>query len=166
MEDVDYRRGDIDQALGRAAQITDMSDESMSEKFGRKTKNVKKPFKFSPEFEVEGYLHHRGHSFIHRFDPNSYLYITKAIDSFSAANGRPLHQRLAGIGTKLLIIAFTSDWLYPPYQSQQIVKAAKMAGIDTTYCELRSPYGHDAFLLEWEEQTYLYTHFLRKVSHG
>lgn len=66
MEDVDDRRGDIDQALGRAAQITDMSDESMSEKFGRKTKNVKKPFKFSPEFEVEGYPHHRGHSFIHR----------------------------------------------------------------------------------------------------
>jgi len=73
---------------------------------------------------------------------------------------------LEGVGTKLLIIAFSSDWLYPPYQAQQIVKACKMAGADATYCELRSNYGHDAFLVELDEQTYLYTHFLKKVCDG
>ncbi len=146
--------------------ITYMSDDSMNEKFGRRVKDKKQPFKFSPEFEVEGYLHYRGYNFINRFDPNSYLYITKAVDSFAAANGKPLHKLLEGVGTKLLIIAFSSDWLYPPYQSQQIVKACKMAGADATYCELTSHYGHDAFLVEFDEQTYLYTHFLKKVYDG
>ncbi|MBP1747764.1 MAG: homoserine O-acetyltransferase [Deltaproteobacteria bacterium] len=143
--------------------ITYMSDDSMNEKFGRRVKDKKNLFKFSPEFEVEGYLHYRGYNFINRFDPNSYLYITKAVDSFSLANGKPLHKLLEGVKTRLLIIAFSSDWLYPPYQSQQIVKACKMAGNNATYCELRSNYGHDAFLVEFEEQTYLYTHFLKKV---
>ena len=146
--------------------ITYMSDDSMSEKFGRRVKDTKQAFKFSPEFEVEGYLHYRGYNFIHRFDPNSYLYITKAVDSFAVANGKPLHKLLEGVGTKILIIAFSSDWLYPPYQSQQIVKACKMAGADATYCELKSNYGHDAFLVEFDEQTYLYTHFLKKVYDG
>lgn len=143
--------------------ITYMSDESMNEKFGRRMKDRKQPFKFSPEFEVAGYLHYRGYNFINRFDPNSYLYITKAIDCFSLANGKPLHKLLQGIRTRLLIVAFSSDWLYPPYQSQQIVRACKMAGSDATYCELRSNYGHDAFLVEFDEQTYLYKHFLKKV---
>ncbi|MHB8110041.1 MAG: homoserine O-acetyltransferase MetX [Syntrophorhabdaceae bacterium] len=146
--------------------ITYMSDDSMNEKFGRRVKDNRQPFKFSPEFEVEGYLHHRGYNFINRFDPNSYLYITKAVDSFAIANGKPLHRVLEGLEAKLLIIAFSSDWLYPPGQSQQIAKACKMAGIDATYCELRSRYGHDAFLVEHEEQTYLYTHFLERVYAG
>lgn len=95
-----------------------------------------------------------------------YLYITKAVDSFAVANGKPLHKSLEGVGTKFLIIAFSSDWLYPPYQAQLIVKACRMAGADATYCELRSNYGHDAFLVELDEQTYLYTHFLKKVCDG
>ncbi|MCX8023320.1 MAG: homoserine O-acetyltransferase [Syntrophorhabdaceae bacterium] len=144
--------------------ITYMSDESMNEKFGRRVKNEKKPFKFSPEFEVEGYLQYRGDNFIKRFDPNSYLYITKAIDYFDLSNGVGLHNLLKGIKTKFLIIAFKSDWLYPPYQSQEIARACKRAGVEAIYCELNSNYGHDAFLVEVDEQAHLITHFLNKVA--
>jgi homoserine O-acetyltransferase len=146
--------------------ITYMSDTSMSDKFGRRYRDGKEPFKFSPEFEVEGYLQYRGDNFIKRFDPNSYLYITKAIDYFTLTNGKPLHAALKGVNAHFLIIAFTSDWLYPAYQSQQIAKACKLAGINATYCELRSTYGHDAFLIEADEQTYLISHFLKKVARG
>lgn len=144
--------------------ITYMSDVSMSEKFGRKFKNIKQPFKFSPEFEVEGYLQYRGDSFIKRFDPNSYLYITKAIDYFDLANGTGLREVFKGITAPFLIIAFKSDWLYPAYQSQEIARACKLAGIDAIYCELNSKYGHDAFLLEVDEQAHLIKYFLKRVA--
>ena len=71
-----------------------------------------------------------------------------------------------GIDVKVLVIAFKSDWLYPAYQSQAIVKACKLAGLDVTYCEVDSTYGHDAFLLETKEETHLIKHFLEKVSRG
>jgi homoserine O-acetyltransferase len=67
---------------------------------------------------------------------------------------------------KVLVLAFKSDWLYPAYQSQEIVKACKLAGVDATYCEINSTYGHDAFLLETEEQTVLISHFLKTVQNG
>lgn len=144
--------------------ITYMSDVSMSEKFGRKFKNTKQPFKFSPEFEVEGYLQYRGDNFIKRFDPNSYLYITKAIDYFDLANGTGLREVFKGITAPFLIIAFKSDWLYPAYQSQEIARACKLAGIDAIYCELNSNYGHDAFLVEVDEQAHLIKYFLKRVA--
>jgi homoserine O-acetyltransferase len=144
--------------------ITYMSDVSMSEKFGRKFKNTKQPFKFSPEFEVEGYLQYRGDNFIKRFDPNSYLYITKAIDYFDLANGTGLREVFKGIAAPFLIIAFKSDWLYPAYQSQEIARACKLAGIDAIYCELNSNYGHDAFLVEVDEQAHLIKYFLQRVA--
>jgi len=146
--------------------ITYMSDVSMNEKFGRRFKNEKKPFKFSPEFEVERYLQYRGDNFISRFDPNSYLYTTKAIDYFDLANGNVLYAVLKGIRAPFLVISFKSDWLYPPYQSQEIARACKLAGIEATYCELNSNYGHDAFLVEVDEQTHMIRHFLKKVSHS
>lgn len=144
--------------------ITYMSDVSMSEKFGRKFKNTKQPFKFSPEFEVEGYLQYRGDNFIKRFDPNSYLYITKAIDYFDLSNGTGLREVFKGITAPFLIIAFKSDWLYPAYQSQEIARACKLAGIDAIYCELNSNYGHDAFLVEVDEQAHLIKYFLKRVA--
>ncbi|OPX96157.1 MAG: Homoserine O-acetyltransferase [Syntrophorhabdus sp. PtaB.Bin006] len=146
--------------------ITYMSDVSMGEKFGRKFKNTKQLLKFSPEFEVEGYLQYRGDNFIKRFDPNSYLYITKAIDYFDLANGKGLREVFRGIESPFLVIAFKSDWLYPAYQSQEIAKACKLAGIEAIYCELNSNYGHDAFLIEVEEQSHLIKYFLRKVTKG
>lgn len=143
--------------------ITYMSDQSMNEKFGRRTKDKKHPFKFGPEFEVENYLHYRGYGFTRRFDPNSYLYITKAADFFSLANERA-QKLFDNIKTKVLIVAFSGDWLYPPYQSKQIARALKSAGLDVKTHVLRSNYGHDAFLVELEEQTRLYKRFLKKIS--
>ena len=146
--------------------ITYMSDDSMKEKFGRQRKDDIQPFKFTADFEVEGYLHYHGENFVKRFDANSYLYITKAMDNFDFADGKPLHELLRGIDAKVLTIAFKSDWLYPSYQTKEIARACKLAGIEATFCEIDSMYGHDAFLLEIEEQTLLISHFLKKVYNG
>ncbi len=144
--------------------ITYMSDVSMSEKFGRRFRNGYANFSFDPNFEVEGYLQYRGENFIKRFDPNSYLYITKAIDYFDLGNGRGLQEVLRGVKARFLVIAFKSDWLYPAYQSQEIARACKRAGIEATYAELHSTWGHDAFLIEVEEQAHLIKYFLKKVA--
>jgi homoserine O-acetyltransferase len=144
--------------------ITYMSDLSMEEKFGRQRKNNGYEFRFNAaDFEVEGYLHHHGDSFVKRFDANSYLYITKALDNFDAGRGRELYHAFRGVKARVLVIAFKSDWLYPAYQSKEIVKACKLAGVETSYCEVDSTYGHDAFLLETEEETRLVSHFLKKL---
>jgi homoserine O-acetyltransferase len=146
--------------------ITYMSDESMADKFGRRFREGKLKEKFEPDFEVEGYLQYRGDNFVKRFDANSYLYITKALDYFDLYNGKGLEHLLRGVQARFLVVAFKSDWLYPPYQSREIVKACKLSGVDATYCELNSSYGHDAFLLETEEQEYLVKHFLAGVREG
>ncbi|MGA2523572.1 MAG: homoserine O-acetyltransferase [Candidatus Bathyarchaeia archaeon] len=143
--------------------ITYMSDASMAEKFGRKFKEEKAAFKFGVDFEVEGYLRYRGDNFVKRFDANSYLYITKAIDYFNILNGHSLGDIFKGLQTKVLVLAFKSDWLYPSYQSQEIVKACKLAGVDASYCEFNSTYGHDAFLLETEQEAQLVGNFLNSV---
>lgn len=142
--------------------ITFMSDKSMEEKFSRRQKSDKFSFGFDPAFEVERYLHYRGLNFAQRFDANSYLYITKAIDYFdmSGLNLIPLGKT---VDTRFLIISFKSDWLYPSYQSQDIVRLLKKRHADATYCELNSTYGHDAFLVEIHEQTTLLKHFLDKT---
>jgi homoserine O-acetyltransferase/O-succinyltransferase len=146
--------------------ITYMSDKSMAEKFGRTKKEAGEPFKFTADFEVEGYLRYRGDNFVKRFDANSYLYITKAMDNFDVSGGRPLQAVLQGTKVLVLVISFKSDWLYPAYQSKEIVKACKLAGVQTTYCEIDSTYGHDAFLLEVEEESHLIRHFLKKVFYA
>jgi homoserine O-acetyltransferase len=145
--------------------ITYMSDASMAEKFGRRVKEERTGKKFSPDFEVEGYLQYRGDNFVKRFDANSYLYITKAIDRFDLTNGAGLEKVFkSASGIKFLVIAFKSDWLYPAYQSKEIVRACKQAQIDVSYCELNSTYGHDAFLVEVEEQEHFIKNFLRRIS--
>lgn len=146
--------------------ITYMSDLSMAEKFGRRKTNDTQPFKFTADFEVEGYLRYRGDNFVKRFDANSYLYITKAMDNFDAAHGRSLQEAFEGIKTKVLVISFKSDWLYPAYQSREIVRAFKLAGTEVSYCEVDSTYGHDAFLLEVREETHLIGYFLKKIVLG
>ncbi len=151
-------------ALARmVGHITYMSDKSMMEKFGRRIRNVKERHKFNTGFEIENYLHYRGSNFVKRFDANSYLYITKAIDCYDASEGKNLSELLQGAKAKVMVLAFKSDWLYPTYQSREIVRSCKVAGIDTTFCEIDSTYGHDAFLLEIEEETKLIKHFLEKV---
>jgi len=142
--------------------ITYMSDVSMAEKFGRHP-GEEKLHKFSAGSEVEDYLQARGNHFVKRFDANSYLYITRAIDSFDPSRGKDLYEVFRGIKARVLVLAFKSDWLYPASQSREIVRACKLAGVDTTYCEIDSTYGHDAFLLEVEEETHLIKHFLQRV---
>ncbi|PID57082.1 homoserine O-acetyltransferase [candidate division KSB3 bacterium] len=146
--------------------ITYMSDRSMEAKFGRQRKDSGTSCKFTTDFEVEGYLNYRGDSFVRRFDANSYLYISKAMDHFDASGGKPFQKALKGVEARIMVIAFKSDWLYPAYQTQEIMKACKRAGLETTYCEVDSSYGHDAFLLEVDEETHLISHFLKKVYYG
>lgn len=145
--------------------ITYMSDRSMAEKFGRRP-GKNKAHRFATGFEVEGYLHYKGQSFVDRFDANSYLYITRAIDCYDVSGGKPLHEVFAGLEAKLLVLAFKSDWLYPAYQSRELVRAFKRAGVDVTFCEVESTYGHDAFLVETEKETDLVKHFLANVVNG
>ena len=134
--------------------ITYMSDDSMREKFGRRLSDQNM-------FEVESYLRYRGSQFVDRFDANSYLYITKAMDYFDLANGRPsLSAAFENMTARFLVISFTSDWLYPSYQSLEVVKALRSRNCDVAYCELPSNYGHDAFLVDVGEQTDLIRGFL------
>ncbi|MCG9479126.1 MAG: homoserine O-acetyltransferase [Actinomycetia bacterium] len=130
--------------------ITYISQQSMHQKFGRKTYNNKvEGIDFLKEFEVESYLQYKGESFVKRFDPNSYLYITKAIDAFNIYGKHSnLAEALKGVKARSLVISFSSDWLYPQQESAKIVKALKINGLDTAYCNIESPFGHDSFLLD------------------
>ena len=174
MADPDWRQGNYYEygqpAKGLAVarmigHITFMSDQSMEEKFSRRLKNGDYSFKYGADFEVEGYLRYRGDSFVRRFDANSYLYITKAVDYFDLSNGK-LVSRDKPMDTRFLVISFKSDWLYPSVQSQEIVRALQAGLADVTYCEISSTYGHDAFLVEVKEQTELIRHFLEKTYYG
>lgn len=126
-------------------------------------KTKKQEFKFSPNFEVEGYLTYKGNNFVKRFDANSYLYITKAIDYFDISNGKDVNEIFKGVKAKVLVISFESDWLYTTYQSQEIVRACRLAKVECTYNEINSNYGHDAFLLKIEQESHLVNNFLQKV---
>jgi homoserine O-acetyltransferase/O-succinyltransferase len=142
--------------------ITYMSDESMREKFGRRLRNKEAyGFDFEIDFEVESYLRYRGSRFVDRFDANSYLFITKAMDYFDLANGAAsLGPVMETTKARFLAISFTSDWLYPSYQSLEIVNALRSRNRDVAYCELPSNYGHDAFLVDVAEQTEIIRGFL------
>src|SRR6266850_1320726 len=142
--------------------ITYMSDDSMREKFGRRLRSKEKyGFDFSVDFEVESYLRYRGSEFVNRFDANSYLYITKAMDYFDlAGEGGSLATTLEKVKARFLVISFSSDWLYPSYQSIEIVRALRRRNLNVAYCELPSNYGHDAFLADVAEQTDLIRGFL------
>ncbi len=142
--------------------ITFMSDESMRAKFGRRLRQKEKfGFDFSVDFEVESYLRYRGSQFVDRFDANSYLFITKAMDYFDLTNGNgSLVDALRSVQARFLVISFTSDWLYPSYQSLEVVNALRALNRDVAYCELPSNYGHDAFLVDIAEQTEVIRGFL------
>ena len=142
--------------------ITYMSDDSMREKFGRRMRNETPTWNFEVDFEVESYLRYRGSQFVDRFDANSYLYITKAMDYFDLAQGRgaTLGAALERVKARFLVISFTSDWLYPSYQSLEVVSALRGRNKDVAYCELPSNYGHDAFLVDIAEQSDIVRGFL------
>jgi len=145
--------------------ITYLSDKSMHQKFARRLQEKEEyGYDFVTDFQVESYLRYKGDSFVKRFDANSYLYITKAMDYFDLAQGYgSLKQAFAGVKAKFLVISFSSDWLFPSYQSKEIVTALRQNDIDAIYTEIQTDYGHDAFLLESEQLTNLISNFL---EHG
>jgi len=131
--------------------ITYLSDEAMRRKFGRRLKD-KKDFSYdlNTEFQVESYLHYQGAKFVDRFDANSFLYMTRAADYFDLTAYKGLGNAVGVFSlarAKFMVISFTSDWLYPTYQSREMVKAMKKSGLDVCFCEVEAECGHDAFLL-------------------
>lgn len=148
--------------------ITYLSEQSMHEKFGRRLQGRERyGYEFQTEFEIESYLKHNGDKFTRRFDANSYLYVTKALDYFDLAgqHGGSLAAAFDGsTDLAFLVISFTSDWLYPSYHSKELVKALTAAGCDVTYLDIESSWGHDAFLVEVETMTRLLGSFLERMG--
>lgn len=147
------------------AHITYLSQQSMHEKFGRALRaSDAYSYDFDSEFSVETYLDYQGEQFVNRFDANSYLYITKAIDYFDlSAQYGSLDDALARVQAKMLVISFTSDWLYTPAESEKIVHTLTRHGKDVSYVKIKSDYGHDAFLLEVDAMTRVMGGFLERV---
>ena len=147
--------------------ITYLSDESMRHKFGRRLQDKSDfSYNFDADFEVESYLRYQGKKFVERFDANSFLYITKAADYFDLERHYKDNSTLSAFENakaKFLVASFTSDWLYPTYQSRAMVKAMKKCGLDVSFCEIEAKWGHDAFLLPSERLTSLLRGFLKRV---
>ena len=146
--------------------ITYLSETSMREKFGRRLQDRERyGYEFATEFEVESYLKYHGNRFTTRFDANSFLYITKTIDYFDLSLGYPdLAQALAAVRAKFLVLSYSSDWLYPPEQAEELVRALLRNGVDASYVEIKSDYGHDAFLLEVDRLGELARDFLARLE--
>ena len=130
--------------------ITYLSEAGMHERFGRQLQSADNySYDFNSEFAVESYLDHQGQLFVERFDANSYLYITKAMDYFDLTKDfGSLNSAFTNVESRLLVVAFSSDWLFTPAQSEAVVNALSANNKDVSYCDVVSPYGHDAFLLE------------------
>ena len=167
----DYYNGakpDLGLAVARMiGHITYLSDESMRHKFGRRLQDRSDfSFNFDADFQVESYLRYQGSKFVERFDANSFLYITKAADYFDLTrqyDSGSLVKAFSRAMAKFLVVSFTSDWLYPTYQSKAMVKAMKKNGLDVSFCEIEADWGHDAFLLPNERLTALMKGFLERV---
>lgn len=147
-----------------AAHITYMSEEGLTEKFGRNLQDRDaKSFGFDADFQVESYLRHQGSTFVDRFDANSYLYITRAMDYFDLAEPHDgvLAKAFTGSKTRFCVISFDSDWLYPTAESRRIVHALNAAGAQASFVELSAPFGHDSFLLDAPEMDRIIDGFLK-----
>ncbi len=167
--------------------ITYLSDSSMHDKFGHRLQDRDElGYDFGPpDFQVESYLRYQGDKFVQRFDANSYLYITKAMDYFDLASdsraARAAYERAKTEGrgnehhhtlieafsearARFLVVSYSGDWLFPTYQSKEIVRALQANGVVTTFCEIQSAYGHDAFLLDDQQLTEMVGGFLHHVQ--
>jgi homoserine O-acetyltransferase len=137
-----------------AAHITYLSDAALHRKFGRRFQDRDSPtFSFDADFQVESYLRYQGEAFVERFDANSYLYVTRAMDYFdiAAEHGGSLAKAFAGTTTRFCVVSFTSDWLFPTAGSRAVVHALNAAGASVSFAEIVSDKGHDAFLLDEPE---------------
>jgi homoserine O-acetyltransferase len=173
MADPDWRGGDYQRfgvrphgglAVARmAAHITYLSEAALQRKFGRRLQDRDAiTYGFEADFQVESYLRHQGITFVERFDANSYLYITRAIDYFdlAARNGGTLAQVFRGTRVRFCVISFSSDWLYPTSESRRIVHALNAAAANVSFAEIQSDKGHDAFLLDEPEFLRVFGGFL------
>ena len=145
--------------------ITYLSEEAMHAKFGRQLRQSKNyRYDFENEFSVETYLDHQGSVFVDRFDANTYLYFSKAMDYFDLERQYgSLDEALSQTKSRFLVISYTSDWLFPPQQSRELVNALLKKGKDVSYCNIKCPYGHDSFLLETKIQGSMISGFLRQT---
>jgi homoserine O-acetyltransferase len=150
------------------AHITYLSEEAMTRKFGRRLQNAPKdPSEaiglFGEMFEVESYLRHQADSFVRRFDANTYLYTSRALTYFDLARqygDGSLARALDGMSARTLLIAFSSDWLYPPSASRELEEALRELGKPVEVHVIEAPYGHDCFLLEEARQIPIIRRFL------
>ena len=143
------------------AHITYLSDESMDIKFGRDLQDKDEiSYDFTIDFQVESYLKHQGETFVKRFDANSYLFITKAVDLFDLSVNDSLIDGFKCVESKVNVISVDSDWLYPTEQSTEIVTALNANNIETSFSEIKSNYGHDAFLIEKGQLNHILSKFL------
>ncbi len=152
-----------------AAHITYLSEAALQRKFGRSLQNRETfSFAFSPDFQVESYLHHQGTTFVDRFDANSYLYITRAMDYFDLAAdyGGVLAEAFRGSKTRFCLIAFSSDWLFPTAENKRVAHALNAAAANVSFVEIETDKGHDAFLLHEPEMFATITGFLNSVASG
>ncbi len=177
MADPNWRHGDYSKkegpSLGLAVarmigHITYLSDEAMRAKFDRRLQDrCEISFDFEADFQVESYLRHQGKKFVERFDANSFLYLTKAADYFNLektwGDGSAV-KAFSRAKCRYLVVSFTSDWLYPTYQSKNMVKAMKKNGLDVSFLEIEAQWGHDAFLLENQRLSRLVDRFLSRAA--
>jgi homoserine O-acetyltransferase len=150
-----------------AAHITYMSQAALQRKFGRSLQDREAlSFAFAPDFKIESYLHHQGASFVDRFDANSYLYITRAMDYFDLAAdyGGKLAEAFRGSKTRFCIIAFSSDWLFPGADNKRIAHALNAVAANVSFVEIATDKGHDAFLLEEPEMFAIVRGFLNSIA--
>ena len=147
------------------AHITYLSEQGMHEKFGRRLQNADElSFGFDVEFQVESYLNYQGRQFVQRFDANSYLYITRAMDYYDAAGywgGGDLLEACKRLRSEVMVVSFSSDWLYPPADCREFALAISRNNMPVTYVNLPSNFGHDAFLVQTDEVNHLLHHFLQ-----
>ena len=164
-EGVSPRRGLAVARMG--AHITYLSDAALHRKFGRKFQDRANPtFSFDADFEVESYLRHQGSSFVERFDANSYLYLTRAMDYFDLAAdyGGVLANAFKATKTRFCVVSFTSDWLFPTSESREIVHTLNAAGARVSFAEITTDKGHDAFLLDEPELIQIVGGFLDSAA--
>jgi homoserine O-acetyltransferase len=157
------------QGLGLArmlGHITYLSDEAMGQKFGRELRSGAIQYGYDVEFQIESYLRHQSTSFVERFDANTYLLMTKALDYFDPAKefNHDLTATLAHIKAKALVVSFTSDWRFSPMRSREIVNAMLAAGKSVSYAEIEAHQGHDAFLMPIPRYMEIFQAYMQQVA--
>ena len=175
MADPDWRDGDYARqgtvphnglAIARMiAMVTYHSQESMRQRFGRQLATRPGIYpSFGTTFDVEGYIHYHGEALVRRFDANSYLYLTRAMDMYEIGRDGGVGSWLEHVSHPMLFAGIRTDWLFPPDDVSSLAAAAETAGVKASYFEIDSPDGHDAFLKEWDQMTDFLTPFLAEAS--